>query len=423
MTGKINYEAGIIVIGNEVLSGVTLDTNSQYIGLELNKIGISIRRKLTIPDLREDILHAVSTLWDCCDIILVSGGLGPTNDDITKKVLAEYFDSELVFNQLVFEQIEKMLSKHFRTISEAHRSQAWLPAKAKVMINTMGTASGMLFNEKGKILIALPGVPFELHGLIDREVVPYLRELTSTQVLINMNIRTVGIAESMIADRIKDIEDGLPAEIKLAYLPGIGQVKLRLTASNAEKKELETKMNDLTSEISVRLNEFIYAYDETSFEEAIGHLLLQNKVSLAVAESCTGGYLSHLITSIPGSSAYYKGGIIAYSNEIKSQILKVESGILEQYGAVSQECAEAMASGVRKLLNSDYAVSTTGIAGPDGGTDEKAVGTVCLAVASEKEVVSKMIVFDRGRIQNIQYSSITVLNLLRKLILAEGNNC
>ncbi|MBL6963999.1 MAG: competence/damage-inducible protein A [Bacteroidetes bacterium] len=411
-------EAGIIVIGNEVLSGETLDTNSQYIGKKLNELGIVIRKKISVPDEKEDIIQAIDSLWSCCNLIIVSGGLGPTNDDITKKTLATYFNSELIFSQEIFEAIKKMLRHRVPVISDAHRNQAYVPHNARVLLNKLGTAAGLLFEKEGKVLIALPGVPYELRGLMDSEVRSYLQKLTSSNSLINKNIKTIGIAESIIAQKIKDIEDSLPVYIKLAYLPSIGQVKLRLTAQNGKDKDsLSKELDVLIEKISSRISEYIYGYGDVTVTEAIGLLLRERAASLSTAESCSGGFIAHSITSVSGSSEYYLGGIIAYSNQMKVKELGVSKSILDTYGAVSQECAEAMAKGARKKYGTSYAISTTGIAGPKGGSKEKPVGTIWLAVDSEDETISKKIVFDRGRIQNIHLSSVIVLNMLRMLIL------
>ncbi|MBT3422601.1 MAG: competence/damage-inducible protein A [Bacteroidetes bacterium] len=410
-------EAGIIIIGNEVLSGETLDTNSQYIGKKLNELGILVRRKISIPDRHEDIIDAINQLSACCRVLIVSGGLGPTNDDITKKTLATYYQSELVFDKEVFREIERLLKHRVSVISEVHRNQAYIPACAKVLSNNLGTASGLLFEENGHILIALPGVPYELRGLMDNKVYPFLKNLSDSIKLVNLNIKTIGLGESVIAQKIKDIEDSLPAYIKLAYLPSIGQVKLRLTAQNGKESLILAEMEEIQNRIVSRIENYIYGFGDITFSEALGELLRSRGSNLSIAESCTGGFVAHTITSVSGSSQYFNGGVIAYSNEIKVSELQVEESIIKTFGAVSKECAEAMAIGVRNKFNTNYAIATTGIAGPDGGTEDKPVGTVWLAVASENSVISKMIVFDRGRLQNIQFSTMTVLNMLRKLIL------
>jgi nicotinamide-nucleotide amidase len=413
--------AGIIVIGTEVLSGETVDTNSQYIGKKLNEIGILVRRKITIADVKEEIVAAVDDLWRCCDILILSGGLGPTNDDITKNTLSDYFDSDYIFDEDIFKGITRMLKHRVPKISDVHRNQAMIPRKAKALPNQLGTAPGLLFEKEEKCLFSLPGVPYELKGLIDRQVIPYLAKRNSSTKLISVNIKTVGIGESVIARLIKDIEDALPEYISLAYLPGIAQVKLRLTAqSSGSRNELEAEMNQLKDAIVKRISEYVYGYGDTGLFEAIGLLLKKNKKTLATAESCTGGYIAHQLTSVPGSSSYFKAALVAYANEIKEKDLGVSKEVLEQEGAVSQACVEEMARNVRIKFNTSYGLATSGIAGPDGGTPEKPVGTVWLAVASEKEVISKKIQFDRGRMQNIGFSSVIVLDMLRKEFLIKN---
>ena len=353
-----------------------------------------------------------------CDLILVSGGLGPTNDDITKKTLADYFHCSLKINATALATIEKLLKPRYPVLPEVHKMQAMIPDKARVMKNTRGTASGMLFEEKGKTLVAMPGVPFELRGIFEDEVIPFLKKKTGNSILVCKNIKTIGIAESAIAGKIKDIEDGLPPNITLAYLPGIGQVKIRLTGKGSQKTVVEKQLNDVSGEIESRLEKYIYGYGDESIESAIGKLLEKGNARLAVAESCTGGYISHLLTTVPGCSGYLKGGIVAYSNDVKINELNVDRTLIEQQGAVSRACAEAMAKGILKKFNCTYSLATTGIAGPGGGTKEKPVGTVWLACAAKDgRVESFRFVMDRRRLQNIQYSAVNALNLLRKVIL------
>ena len=411
-------KAAIIVIGNEVLSGETLDSNSQFLGQQLFKIGIPVVKKISVPDEAAFIKDAIPECFSVADVVICSGGLGPTSDDITKKTLAEYFESELVFDEKVFENIREILKHHYKKFSEVHRNQAFIPDKATVLPNLMGTASGLLFTKNDKILIALPGVPFELQYICLNHVIPYLLSMKTRSSILNKNIKTIGIGESVISEMIKDIEDKLPAGIKLAYLPSIGQVKLRLTAFSDINPDADELLQITTESISERLSAYIYGYDDDQIAGVIGQLLRDKNKTLAIAESCTGGYLSHLITSEAGSSDYFKGSLIAYSNEIKIKELNVPERIINQYGAVSRECAEAMAKGIREKVNSDYGIATTGIAGPGGGSADKPVGLVWIAVATSEGIESRDIIFDRGRLQNIHFSAVTALNLLRKKIRA-----
>ncbi|MEA3495411.1 MAG: competence/damage-inducible protein A [Bacteroidota bacterium] len=413
-------DTGIIVIGNEVLSGETLDTNSQFLGKELNLIGLSVKKKISIPDERECIFNSINEIFKVVDTVIVSGGLGPTNDDITKKTLTEYFNTKLRFDEKVFEDVKNILKHRIKKITKYHKDQALIPEKAIALTNKYGTAPGLLFEENGKILISLPGIPFELKALMTNEVVPFLKTKIKNVALINKNIRTIAISESRIAEIIKDIEDNLETNLSMAYLPSLAQVKIRLTAKGENYFLLEKQINNVIEKIKQRIGEYIFGYDEITIPEAIGKLLLEKNAMLGVAESCTGGNISHQITLIPGSSQYFKGAVIAYSNEVKMSKLSVPKKTLIDYGAVSQQTAEAMAQGIIENLNTDFSIATTGIAGPDGGTDDKAVGTVWIAVASKNIVVSKKIFHAKGRLQNIQYSTIIALDMLRRLMRGEG---
>ncbi len=415
-------DTGIIVIGNEVLSGETLDTNSQFLGKELNRIGLSVKKKISIPDERECIFNSINEIFKVVDIVIVSGGLGPTNDDITKKTLTEYFNTKLRFDEKVFEDVKNILKHRINRITKYHKDQALIPEKAIALTNKLGTAPGLLFEENGKILISLPGIPFELKALMTNEVVPFLKTKINNVALINKNIKTIAISESRIAEIIKDIEDNLETNISMAYLPSLAQVKIRLTAKGENYFLLEKQINNVVEKIKKRIGEYIFGYDEITIPEAIGKLLLEKNAMLGVAESCTGGNISHQITLIPGSSQYFKGAVIAYSNEVKMSKLSVPEKTLIDYGAVSQQTAEAMAQGIIKNLNTDFSIATTGIAGPDGGTDDKAVGTVWIAVASKNKVVSKKIFHAKGRLQNIQYSTIIAFDMLRRLMRGEDEN-
>ena len=410
-------EAIIIIIGSEVLSGETLDTNSQFIGKLLNNTGIPVIKKITIPDDKAMITQALSEANDQAEIVIITGGLGPTNDDITKKTLAEYFNSKLVFNKEVFEHVKELFKNRFPQLTKLNEEQAMIPACATALRNRLGTAPGLLIEHLNKIVIALPGVPYETQNLMTEEVLPFLANKFNKFTLINKNIRTIGLGESLIANQLKDIEDNLPENIKLAYLPHLGQVKLRLTAYGRDHASVSKQLELITNSISEQLSNIIYGYDDEELQECMGRLLKNEKASLSIAESCTGGYISHLITSIPGCSDYFKGSVVSYANEIKINELGIDENILKQFGAVSQENAEAMAQGIRNRFNTDYALATTGIAGPDGGSAEKPVGTCWFAVASKNKTISKKIVFDRGRKQNIEFFSINALNLLRKMIL------
>ena len=410
----------MVIIGTELLSGETLDTNSQYIGRALTSIGVGVSYKITIPDIAKDIKRALDVAFEQSAIVVMTGGLGPTKDDITKNLIADYFGSEMKFRPEVFENIQQLLKHRLPNLAQLNTEQAIIPECAQVMLNRLGTAPGLLIEQEGRTLIAMPGVHYEAVGLTDNELIPYLKKLLHGDRFVSRNIRLVGIPESYIANEIKDIEDNLPNHIKLAYLPHLGQVKLRLTAKGINESKLIAEINDIIGQIHIRLEKYVYGYDDTEMPMAIGKLLLDQKSSLSIAESCTGGYLSHLITSVPGSSEYFKGSMVTYANEIKTGILGVDESIISQFGAVSMENAEAMARNIRLKFNTNFGLATTGIAGPTGGTDEKPVGTLWIAASSKDKVVSHRIVFDRGRLQNIQFFSVYALDLLRKFMLGIG---
>jgi nicotinamide-nucleotide amidase len=409
-------EVALVIIGTELLSGETLDTNSQYIGRALSNAGIGVNFKVTIPDIAENIKNALDMAFAQSSVVIMTGGLGPTKDDITKNLIAAYFGSEMKFRPEVFEHIQELLKHRLPNLSLLIRDQAVIPECARVLVNRLGTAPGLLVEQEGRVLIAMPGVHYEAVGLTDHEVIPYLKKLMQGESFVSRNLKLVGIPESYIANEIKDIEESLPEHIKLAYLPHLGQVKLRLTAKGNNETQLKQEIDIILEKIKSRVEKNVYGYDDTELPMAIALLLKDRKATLSIAESCTGGYLSHMITTVPGSSEYFKGSMVAYENEIKTGLLGVNEEIISQFGAVSMENAEAMAMQVRLKFKTDFGLATTGIAGPTGGTAEKPVGTLWMAASSEDKVISHKIVFDRGRIQNIQFFSVYALDLLRRLL-------
>lgn len=407
-------KTSIITIGDEILRGETLDTNSDYLSKKLFEAGAELVTKLTVSDKANDIVDALNYCFEKSSLIITTGGLGPTTDDITKQTLADYFHTRLIFYPDVKKQIEELLKHRYKTLSEAHLSQAMLPEKCIILKNRLGTASGMFFQEKEKRLISLPGVPFEMKDIFENEVTPLLRSLIQKKIL-SLSIKTAGVAESVIAGQIQEIERSLPADFRLAYLPSIGEVKLRLTTTYSQQNQL--LLNDLQQKISSVLGDMVYGYGDISLPEAIGQILIRKNLSLSIAESCTGGYVSHLITTVPGSSAYFKGSMVSYSNEIKINQLKVEKAVIEKHGAVSEQCAIQMATNIRKIFDTDIGLSITGIAGPGGGTPDKPLGLVFICVANQEKSFVQKLIFDRGRMQNIQFFAVSALNILRKLIL------
>lgn len=409
-------KAEIITIGDEILIGQIVDTNSAWIAHELNSIEIDILRKTSISDNKTEISKAIDQAKISADLIVLTGGLGPTDDDYTKDALSEYFNSKLILNNEVLKQIEGFILKRGGELNLRNRNQALVPDVCKVITNDIGTAPGMWFEFNGKILISMPGVPFEMKEMMKKYILPELKNQSTDVHIIHKMVLTQGVAESKLADILEDWESSLPKEIKLAYLPSPGLIKLRLTAKGLDKIKIEKAINESIANLSKIIPEFICGYDAETIEEILAKVLTERKITVSLAESCTGGNISQLITSIPGSSNYYKGSVIAYSNEIKEKILNVNHSIIDTYGAVSKQTVEAMAIGVRLLFGTDYAIATSGIAGPAGGTTEKPVGTTWIAISNDKEVISKSFLFSDQRDRNIQRASLTALNMVLKQI-------
>lgn len=412
--------AEVITIGDEILYGQITDTNTKWISENLDKIGIKTLRKSSVGDDKNQILNILDESLNRADIILITGGLGPTKDDITKKTLAEYFDDHLVINPHAEAFVKAFFEKRGREFTEINRQQAAIPSQCTYLHNATGTAPGMWFEKDGKIVVSMPGVPVEMHYLMEHEVIPRLKKIFELPEIIHQVVRTIGIGESFLAEKISDWEDNLPENLKLAYLPSFGEVKLRITGIDFDREKLKKQIASEVEKLSPIINDYIYSLENENIEEAIGNLLKNHNKTVGVAESCTGGYLSHLFTSIPGSSAYFLGGIISYSNEAKMSVLNVKQETLTKFGAVSEETVTEMAEGARSVLKTDFAISTSGIAGPDGGTPEKPVGTVWIAVTNGNETVTRKLTLGNQRLVNIQYSAKAALNLLRILINKES---
>lgn len=408
--------AEVITIGDEILFGQITDTNTQWISAEIDKIGIKTVRKSSVGDTREDIVNVLNESLKRADVVFFTGGLGPTKDDITKHTLAAYFNDELVINKEAEAFIKDFFEKRGREFTEINRQQAAIPSKCTYLPNKTGTAPGMWFEHEGKIIVSMPGVPNEMKYLMTYEVIPRLKEYFKTPIITHKIIRTIGIGESFLAEKISDWEDSLPSHIKLAYLPSFGQVKLRLTGYGDDFQVLADDIDAQVEKLRPIIAEFIYSFDNQELEESLGTILTENHETVAVAESCTGGYLSHLFTSVSGSSAYFMGGVVSYSNEAKMNVLSVKQETLENFGAVSEQTVTEMAEGVRKLMNTTYGIATSGIAGPGGGSEEKPVGTIWIAVSGPEGTIARKFLFMGQRSVNIQYGSVTALNMLRKLI-------
>ncbi|MFY0652375.1 MAG: competence/damage-inducible protein A [Cyclobacteriaceae bacterium] len=405
--------AEVITIGDEILFGQITDTNSQWISAELDKIGIKTRRKTSVSDKEPEIVASLKEAETRADIILMTGGLGPTKDDLTKGVLARYFGVGLERDDVSYGEVKAYFEKRGRVFDELNCGQAELPTNCTRVQNKYGTAPGMWFEENDTIYVSMPGVPFEMKAMITNTVLGRLKEKFALPAIHHKMIRTVGIGESWLADKISDWEDNLPENIKLAYLPGMWQVRLRLTGVGSDKEQLEQQIEDEFAKVYPLIEQYVFGYETTELEEAVGTLLKEKGLSIGFAESCTGGYISHLITSVPGSSEYLKGSVVAYSNDVKIAQLGLKKETLDGHGAVSEETALEMAEGVRNTLGTDIGFSSTGIAGPDGGTEEKPVGTIWIAFSSKEKTKAIKLNLGGTRDLNIKYTAVNALNLIR----------
>lgn len=414
---KIQMIAEIINIGDELLIGQVVNTNASWMAERLNSIGIKVRQILAISDSREHIVQTIDEAFRNADVLILTGGLGPTKDDITKLTLAEYFNSPLITHEPTLRDVEEFFRMRARPITEINRRQAEIPACCEALSNSQGTAPGMWFEKEGKILVSLPGVPFEMKALMDEHVLPRLAGRINGDVIIHKTVMTQGVGESFLADLIAAWEDALPANIRLAYLPQPGIVRLRLTASGNGRMEVESALQQQLDKLLQIIPDYVFGFDNITLEEVVGTMLRQDNETLCTAESCTGGYLAHLITRVPGSSDYFRGSMIVYSNELKTKLLGVDPGLIQTHGAVSREVVEAMATEARKYLGCTYALATSGIAGPLGGSPEKPVGTVWIALATPDEVLSKKFLFGNNRERNIHISALSALNMLRLKLL------
>lgn len=410
--------ATIITIGDELLIGQVIDTNSAWMAQELNKIGVPVIRRVAVGDQWDEIWTALDEESKKANIILITGGLGPTADDITKPLLCAYFNGKMIIDQPTLDHVTYLFETVLkRPMIERNRKQAEVPDNCQVLKNDKGTAPGMLFQKDGKIFISLPGVPHEMKGLMLQEVIPYINAHFKTLYIEHKTMLTFGIGESFLAEKIASTEALLPNHIKLAYLPNFGLVRLRLTASGTNKIEIQEEINHHFEALKKAVGHFLIADSDIPMEKIVGNLLIERNATLSTVESCTGGYIAHLITSIPGSSSFYKGTIVSYANEIKENILKVSTEILMHDGAVSEATVIQMAKQGKELLNTDYCISVSGIMGPDGGSEEKPVGTVWMAVAYRNEVKTQRIQLRYDREKNISLTAMNALNFLRMLIV------
>lgn len=412
MKEKNGAVAVIVTIGDELLIGQTIDTNSAWMATVLNQAGIKIKRRVAVGDDWDAIWNALTDEGKSADIVLVTGGLGPTSDDITKPLLCSFFGGNMITDQGALNNVVEIFSKKLnRPLLERNLKQAEVPDNCRVIPNKRGTAPGMWFEKEGTIYVSMPGVPFEMKGMMGDDVIPELKKRFDVSPVQHRTLLTAGIGESFLAELLLDFEAALPASVKLAYLPNYGMVRLRLTASGAEA---DAEIDNLFGQLKTLVKDHLVIDKDMTLQETVASLMLQKNKTLAVAESCTGGYISHLITMLPGSSAFYLGGIVSYSNAMKTESLGVDPETIDQFGAVSIETVTQMAEGIRKKTGADFSLATSGIMGPGGGTDEKQVGFVCVAVSSNKNTIATSFQFRFDRQRNIELTAVHALDFLRK---------
>jgi len=412
-----NIYASVITIGDELLIGQVIDTNSAWIAQQLNRVGIAVKNRISVGDDPDEIWNALDIEQKVSDIVLITGGLGPTGDDITKPLLCKYFNGKMIVDEGALQNVKRLFEKvYHKPVSEVNLKQAEVPDVCEVIQNKRGSAPGMLFRKEGTIFISMPGVPYEMQGIME-DVIPYLEKSFELPEIIHKTILTAGIGESAIAEIIKDFEKELPQEIRLAYLPNYGMVRLRLTTSGFDKIKTEKIINDRFIELKKLVKEYIVTDEDETMQEVLGKILLKNKETISTAESCTGGAIASLITSVPGASAYFQGSIVSYSNDVKQSLLNVKKDTLEKYGAVSEETVKEMLSGLLIEMNTTYGIAVSGIMGPDGGTDDKPVGTVFIAVGSKEGTKVYQLKHRFERKKNIEVTAMMALNMMRKFIV------
>lgn len=411
-------QAELITIGDEILIGQIVDTNSAFLGKELNKVGISIYQITSIQDDKSHILKALEQAEANADIIIITGGLGPTRDDITKQTLCDYFNDTLVENKAVLANITQLFSKFNRPLLDVNKQQALVPSKAKVLMNTFGTAPGMWIEKNGKVFISLPGVPFEMKALISNAVIPKLKKQFKFPYIMHKTLLTYGLGESVIANTIETWENALPECIKLAYLPSLGSVRLRLSAKANDKAQVEAEMEKQIQLVLPLIKDIFVGFEnDNPLELIIGKQLAEIEKTLAIAESCTGGKIAETFTANAGASQYFKGSVVCYATQTKIDVLKISEATIKAHSVVSKAVAEAMAKNVRVLFNSDYGISTTGNAGPEKGDANAEVGTVCIAIATKDKVYSKIFNFGNHRKKVIIKATNKALEMLQKEII------
>lgn len=411
-------KATVITIGDEILIGQIVDTNSAWIGRQFNELGIRIHEIISCGDNKHQIIDALERARLHSQLVLMTGGLGPTRDDITKNTLVEYFNTELVQDDALWERMKEIFTKRGKEVLELNRSQAMIPKNCIALPNQKGTAPGMWFEKDGVVFISMPGVPHEMKHLMTEQVLPRLKAKFSFPSIVHATVMTAGAGESVIANMLTEFENQLPSYIKLAYLPNLGMVRLRLSGYGKEETLL-AEVQAQKEKMKAVLGDHVYCDGEEALEYTLGKMLLERKSTVSCAESCTGGFVSHLFTSVPGSSKYFEGSVISYSYDVKEKLLGVKNETLNTVGAVSEECVREMISGLLKATGTTYGIAISGIAGPDGGTPEKPVGTVWIAVGNKEKTVARMFRYFPTRAENIRIFSYAALNMLRLFMLGK----
>lgn len=410
--------AAILTVGDEILIGQVVDTNSAWLGQHLSEIGVTVKKSWSVADTHEDITLGLKQALAEADIVFMTGGLGPTKDDMTKKAIADFLGVEMFFHQDTYDRIKRIFDRMGRAMSAAHDDQCLMPVGTQILTNSMGTAPGMLFRHEGKMIISMPGVPYEMKAIMTEEVLPMLVAQVDTTI-VHKTILTIGVGETTIENELSDIISTFPSFLKIAYLPSLAQVRLRLSATGNDKTQLNNTVEYFANQIIEKLGDIIYGYGDSSLEKEIALLCHEKKINIGMAESCTGGHIASKIVSIPGSSAFFSGGFVSYSYESKVNLLHVNPATLTTYGAVSEETVKEMVDGTIDDLKVDVALSVSGIAGPDGGTPDKPVGTIWICVGNKENKVTYLLKAGKDRSKNIEIASIYALNLLRKFILAQ----
>lgn len=410
-------KATIITIGDEILIGTTVDTNSAWIAQQLNLIGIEVYEILSVSDNSDHIKDALRRSMNHAELILMTGGLGPTHDDVTKKTIAELFGRKLKSFPEITDKLRAYFEQRGLPLSYLNEQLAELPEHCTPLVNPIGTAWGIWLEQGNNIVIAMPGIPAEMKAMMQQSILPRLQQQFKLPIILHQHILTAAMPESLLAERLKEFTEQLPPQLKLAYLPSLGFVKLRLSARGDHVEELQKILNQQIEKLNSLIGKYIYGYNDDVFEEVIGRMLRKKQLTLSTAESCTGGYIAHRITSIPGSSDYFIGSVISYSNEVKKQLLHVHEETLQTHGAVSEQTVKEMLVGVIRLLGTDLGIAVSGIAGPDGGTTAKPVGTVWIAVGNDKGIKCREIRLPGNRLQVIQLTSVTALEMLRRYLM------